>query len=352
MVLLGTLSYGLESMAPSVLKSMKKKTRPDLVERALEATYRRKIGIQGNFIFGDPAENLSTIKETFYWWGNNRRYQVWLCAIHAYPGTDVYHKAVATGLIKDKLEFHERGCPEINSTQMTDEAWFAFSSRMQFLCRVMLTPGRDFVAEAEPVIDRYRGQLYRLTCTCPHCGERVTYGNTPVDRGSYNLSTLRLACRSCNQRFDMPLNVFAQTFPAEVGIVAEAARSAFDADDLQQAYRLYSKILNAIPTHPEALASLGMILLKACSPDDRNAIDPAINFLVQAVYLNPLEPRYHMALADAFALNGEAWIARLHYRQVMILEPSNRLAKDSLNSVEAILAIERDLLAEAEGAAA
>jgi hypothetical protein len=68
--------------------------------------------------------------------------------------------------------------------------------------------------------------------------------------------------------------------------------------------------------------------------------------------MNPLEPRYHMALADAFALNGEAWIARLHYRQVMILEPSNRLAKDSLNSVEAILAIERDLLAEAEGAAA
>ncbi|MEO5336812.1 MAG: B12-binding domain-containing radical SAM protein, partial [Magnetospirillum sp. WYHS-4] len=49
-------SYGLESMSDRVLTSMQKKIDRDRLEKALRLTYDGRIGIQGNFIFGDSAE--------------------------------------------------------------------------------------------------------------------------------------------------------------------------------------------------------------------------------------------------------------------------------------------------------
>jgi len=58
------ISYGFESGSPRVLKSMRKGISTEQIERAIEANLKAKITIQGNFIFGDPAETIETMKET------------------------------------------------------------------------------------------------------------------------------------------------------------------------------------------------------------------------------------------------------------------------------------------------
>lgn len=50
------ISYGLESASEPILKSMRKKITVPMIDRALEATRECGIGIQGNFLYGDPAE--------------------------------------------------------------------------------------------------------------------------------------------------------------------------------------------------------------------------------------------------------------------------------------------------------
>ncbi len=113
--------YGLESMDPTVLKSMNKKIVPQNTAKTLELTHHVKMNIFGNFIFGDPAETAESAKATFSWWLANRRYRINLGMIDCWPGTRIYHDALARGIIKDKIKFIRDGCPTINMTYESDE---------------------------------------------------------------------------------------------------------------------------------------------------------------------------------------------------------------------------------------
>jgi len=57
------ISYGIESGSEKVIKSMNKKIHVEQIENAIKLTREAKIGIQGNFLFGDPAETSETISE-------------------------------------------------------------------------------------------------------------------------------------------------------------------------------------------------------------------------------------------------------------------------------------------------
>ncbi len=81
------VSYGLESANEHVLSSMKKKATRTQIANALEITYERKLGIQGNFIFGDAAETLATASDTLHWWAAHRHYGIALSFLKVYPGT-------------------------------------------------------------------------------------------------------------------------------------------------------------------------------------------------------------------------------------------------------------------------
>ncbi|MBF0235852.1 MAG: cobalamin-dependent protein, partial [Desulfamplus sp.] len=71
-----SISYGIESMNDLVLSSMKKNTSRSMTHKSLQMTYDAAICIQGNLIFGDPAETFETACDSLTWWSNNRHFQV------------------------------------------------------------------------------------------------------------------------------------------------------------------------------------------------------------------------------------------------------------------------------------
>lgn len=88
------VSYGFESYSQVVLDSMKKHISPAQIAKSIELTLQSGISIQGNFIFGDPAETTETAAETLSFWQENKKAGIILAFVSPYPGTDIYGSAI------------------------------------------------------------------------------------------------------------------------------------------------------------------------------------------------------------------------------------------------------------------
>jgi len=192
------ISYGIESASDEVLKSMKKKLKVNKIDEALALTKKHKIGIQGNLIFGDSIESKATYQKSLQWWEKHKDYQINLALIEPYPGTPIYLKAVADGLIKDRLSFIKQGSSPMNLTQMSDEEYNEMSytvTNKSASQMIMAT-----VLESEKICeDDIKGNLYKFKVICPHCKEEILYSNMHKVVGGI----FKLGCRNCNQRFDL-----------------------------------------------------------------------------------------------------------------------------------------------------
>jgi radical SAM superfamily enzyme YgiQ (UPF0313 family) len=199
------ISYGIESACDTILKSMKKRINISQIENALELTYKAKIGIQGNFIFGDKAETWETANQTLQWWLNNRKYQINLGKIIPYPGTQLYYNALEEGRIKDKISFIKAKCPPLNLTKMSDKQFLQLSRLIQsYDTKYNKLPARILLCKKEGV-DPYKGILYTIKVECPHCHKVIEYKNMPKSDIGALMTTYgcRIGCRECNQRFDL-----------------------------------------------------------------------------------------------------------------------------------------------------
>jgi anaerobic magnesium-protoporphyrin IX monomethyl ester cyclase len=193
------ISYGIESASDSVLKSMKKKINMAQTKKALELTRELGIGIQGNFIFGDPAETPETATQTIDWWIQHSYYHLNMGALIPYPGSDVYNLCLQRDLIKDRLAFVESGCPSLNMTAMTQSDYsrvFQIAAQAQAqhrqFCRVIsVTPTCYDVQK--------KTRLYRLEMECPHCQKTTVYQDFHQDA----LEVFKIVCRHCRQRSDI-----------------------------------------------------------------------------------------------------------------------------------------------------
>ena len=99
------ISYGFESGSGQILKSMEKNITVEMIENAVNLTKKNKIEIQGNFIFGDPAETIETMKITIKF--IKRVFKttlVWIGFIVPYPGTILYEKFISRGQEKCNAE--------------------------------------------------------------------------------------------------------------------------------------------------------------------------------------------------------------------------------------------------------
>ena len=200
------ISYGLESADDKVLKSMRKKITIRQIEKALETTRKLGIGIQGNFIFGDPAETRKTVQNTFEWWKKHYFYMINLQYLRPFPGCEDYRFCIEKGLIKDPIKYIEDGCPPVNMTSMGDETFRSIGAWcLEYTAqnRIYGDPIRYMKGRYDELKDVW---LHSFTIGCPHCGERNEYRDFFKESEDY----FKICCRQCNQKFDTLLEILRE----------------------------------------------------------------------------------------------------------------------------------------------
>ena len=192
-----TISYGFESFSPIVLKSMTKPITPEMIESAFHKTLDAGIGIQANFIFGDPAETKETAKTTLDWWKKHAKGQINLTFIEPYPGSKIYQHCIEKGIIKDKEDYIKNQMLKTHRFNMTDS--MTDEEIKELRDEIMrLTSNQE--RGINPIkMKKVKENIYSFDIKCPFCKTRITYGNCYIkDRFSYGFG---LRCRNCNYSF-------------------------------------------------------------------------------------------------------------------------------------------------------
>ena len=195
------VSYGFESINNEVLKSMDKHINAAQIERAMILTRKAGIGIQGYFIFGDPAETLTTAEETLTFWKKHRDYHLTMGYVRPYPGSVLWEQEVN----KRNLTHHQQldfldACINRppNMTSMNPIEWSHL--KKEVMKAIILND--HFGKCLESSSDGEKG--YRLKIECPHCGKVNIYQRFK----QRILGIFKIACRHCNQ----PMNISPMVF--------------------------------------------------------------------------------------------------------------------------------------------
>ena len=191
-----SVSYGIESMSETVLRDMHKPANVEVIERALKMTVNAGISVQGNLIFGAEAENSETVKETLHWWLTHREYQLALNLVTPYPGSLYYEHCLRRGIIKDKREYIEMGCPWVNMSQLSDHEYERLMILISMPADAKVAWDSACHGEIIETVPTYEGDDNRVSMKlkCFHCGKTHVYGNLPkqgIQKAFY------MPCRSC-----------------------------------------------------------------------------------------------------------------------------------------------------------
>jgi len=198
------IRYGLESDSDIILKSMNKKTCIRDIEKALLITREMKIGIQGNFLFGDPRETLETANETLEWWKKHHFYNINLSQVIPFPGSKIYYYCLEKKIIKSRIEYIEQGCPAINMTSLDQKEFSSIYDKIGDYFSAYRNFG-DIRSIRQTAYDKKKDRyFYTLTARCPHCNEINTYKNFHVN----NIDIFKIGCKKCNQRYDLYSSAF------------------------------------------------------------------------------------------------------------------------------------------------
>jgi len=190
------VTYGFESFSPTVLKSMKKPTTPEMIESVFYKTLKAGISMSAGFIFGDIAETKETAKETLDWWKKHSKGQITLNFIQPYPGCEIYNHCIKKGVIKDKLDFIKNTAYTryINTTDnMTDEEYLDL--KKEVIDSLRKYP--PYIVPKE--IEKTGTDRYKIKVKCPFCKETITYGNRFMENKLFYL--IPVMCRKCPHRF-------------------------------------------------------------------------------------------------------------------------------------------------------
>jgi radical SAM superfamily enzyme YgiQ (UPF0313 family) len=333
------ISYGIENISEPVLRSMNKKATPAQIEQALDLTYRNKIGIQGNFIFGDPAETYDTANETLDWWARHRQYQINLTQLQIYPGSPVHAKAIKDGIIRDREQQLRE--PHLNVTTFTEDGSGRLGMKLAAFGEALLLPAKIISFEKQPGVDPVRGEAHRAVVECPHCGHVNHLTNLLFDRNT-SFQALRLTCLSCRGRFDVQNLARRPWRDARCETLYTQASALRSQDRLREAMQKYSELLcteyplrivNRPDAYIRAAYDVGTLFLQSGK-------DPqmAVYHLARAVYLDAFNPQYHLTFAQALMAEGSLGAARLHFEQVLRLVKADGGTSALLDTVRKIIA--------------
>ncbi|MBK6922442.1 MAG: cobalamin-dependent protein [Deltaproteobacteria bacterium] len=210
------ISFGFESGSDTVLDSMDKKITAAQIARAVELTRNAKIGIQANFLFGDPAETEQTLQESLAFQREHDLMFVDWSAVIPYPGTRLYARALERGLIGDRVEFIRSMCDissylwrgQVNLTELSDERFLEHYVALREL--------NDRNHRTRPAIVRHGRatgpQHSCITVECPSCNHAETLelpyppgpGDTPIStRAIVGVQGYNIVCDACNRKMHL-----------------------------------------------------------------------------------------------------------------------------------------------------
>ncbi len=208
------ISYGIESGSDKVIESMQKKISAEQIENAINLTREAKIGIQGNFLYGDPVETEETINESLRFQEKNRLYFSDWSMVLPYPGTVLHNLALSKNLIKDRVQFIKDIAntskylwnKPINLTSFSDKEYINKYSMLKEINdknhRKVLT--RIIEAKELDTKNSY------IKVSCPTCEHKSTYTKFPFPfnqenlfknkESFYGLLGINLVCPNCRNK--------------------------------------------------------------------------------------------------------------------------------------------------------
>lgn len=207
------IGYGFESANNEVLSSMAKRITREQIETAMQASEEAGIGIQGNFIYGDPAETEETVRETEEFFEER-------CLDHIihndyimpYPGSPIFDHSLAIGAITDRKKYYDtiHMRPRYNMTKMSAPTYFHTIDKVVNRYWKGLKFAKDVNFSSAPRTgfehEFFDGKiLLAVDAECPHCGERNEYifphteDEFKAGRGEM-IKPIRFYCGHCHKR--------------------------------------------------------------------------------------------------------------------------------------------------------
>ncbi|MBN1104617.1 MAG: cobalamin-dependent protein [Deltaproteobacteria bacterium] len=190
------MSFGLESADNRILKSMRKGTTVEQIERTLKLVFDAGISLEGAFIFGDIEETWETASNTLRWWREHAQYRISLNLITVYPGSYLYQYACEKGIIRDREQFLKEGCPQINVSKLTDGE---LSLLIRTIMEAPMTLTKTLASVVVRGVDPNAGRVH-LTGVCLSCGERNDWDHVKL------FATNFIPCKKCGQKYNIPLS--------------------------------------------------------------------------------------------------------------------------------------------------
>jgi radical SAM superfamily enzyme YgiQ (UPF0313 family) len=236
------ISIGVESMSPTVLKSMKKGTTVEQIELALTQIYEAEIAIWSNLIFFDPAETLQTVDESLEWFSNHPQFEFRFARIGYHPGSLIYDEAVKNGLISDQLKYFQSGNYELNATSMSTDD-FGLANRL--MMRTQITFGY-----AGKLLDCKidKSGTVNLICCCPYCG---TTGQCEFEE-----FIVRINCPSCNRMYRPPVTERIKPLPNAVASIDRLIQLTKTESSSDRTYEIWCQIIAIDPYYGNAWSQL------------------------------------------------------------------------------------------------
>ena len=209
-------SYSIESASPKILNSMNKRSYPEQISNALKIAKECEVGFGGNYIFGDPAETIETILESFNFVYQHRLFSNFFFVfsfVTPYPGSKIFDHCVENKIITDKLVLYEKNFNGLNMTRIPNDIFMPLKIEIGSIFQKMMINGIPIVQRPSvykiSVVKQGKGRinnslsffnffttlrfeknktekvfsfiikkffsriLILVEATCPHCGKKI-----------------------------------------------------------------------------------------------------------------------------------------------------------------------------------
>lgn len=122
---------GVESACDEVLRSMRKGITVKEIEHALQLLHDAGLNFRTGVILGDTEDTYETACRTLEWFEKHRtKYRLYADMIIAFPGSVLYKRAIANGMIPDPVRFLQDSCPVVNVSRMSESEFQLILNRV------------------------------------------------------------------------------------------------------------------------------------------------------------------------------------------------------------------------------